>query len=132
MDESIGEQIQGAANAWKDYNSKKHQLERLLAPLYLDYLKFMSEQGQIHTYNEDFQIVFSLTFSRRPLETLTFEEIGYTNKRYEVPVAYFTDPEGWKQQKIKDIAAAQEEEAVRLLGRKRALYEQLKQELGEE
>lgn len=131
MSQETSEQIQDAADAWNGYNSKKRQLEKLLYPLYVDYLKFMSEHGQIGSYEEDFQIIFNLTFSHSPLQVLTFEEIGAPNRRREIPVAYFSDPEGWKEQKLKDIATEQKAEDARILSRKRALYERLKQELGE-
>lgn len=130
MTETIGKQILDTVDAWKDYNRQKNQLETKLAPLYSDYLKFMHEHGQIPQYSDDFKLAFKSSHFGSPT-VLIFEDFDFPNKRREVPISFFENPEEWKQQKLKDIAAAQETERIRLLKRKREMYEMLKKELGE-
>lgn len=133
VNEALSRQIKDAHDTWMSYHSKVYPLEKSLAPLYVEYLKFMHENAQLRYSTEDFRIVLKRYMFGQPMVAIGFEEIGGTfpTKTHDVPVAYFEDPETWKQEKLKSIAEAKAESERSHQERKRALYEQLKKEFGD-
>lgn len=134
MNEDLANQIKEANDAWMSYHSKVYALEKALAPLYVEYLKFMAENSQLRYTSEDFRIVLKRYMFGQPMVAIGFEEIGgnFPTKTHDVPVAYFENPEQWKREKLVSIAEAKEESEREYQERRRALYESLKKEFGEE
>lgn len=134
MNKDLANQIKEANDTWMAYHSKVYALEKALAPLYVEYLKFMYENSQLRYSTEDFHIVLKRYMFGQPMIAIGFEEVGgdFPTKTHDVPVAYFENPEQWKQDKLVSIAKQKEESAREHQERRRALYESLKKEFGEE
>ena len=133
MSKDLSQQIKAAYDVWRQHFSTVRQLERALAPLYVEYLKFMAEHAHLRYSTEDFRIVLKRYMTGQEIVAIGFEEVGGTfpTKTHDVPVGYFEDPEQWKKDKLISLAADKEESEKEHMKRKRALYESLKKEFGE-